>query len=114
MRTRIEEATMKLLKINDEHKAFFRKGDEFIPITSIERDDLVLLIDFVAADNEIEMDAITKENHIEDPTAKLIYEHVFAALNDLVAHRDDYLKQWREEFELLKAHYGIAEKKDSE
>lgn len=111
---RIGRDTMKLLEINDEHKAFFWKDGEPIPITSIERDDLTLLIDTIAADGEIEMDEVSKENPIDDPTAKLIYEHIYAALNDLIVNRDDYQKQWREEFESLKTHYGIVEKGDQE
>ena len=110
---------MKLLKIDENHQASFFRDDEWIPITSIERNDLVLLIDAVAIEDDVELDECSDGLFIANPTAKLIYEKIYGVLKDLVDNRDDYLREYKASFETLKINQGLtgkandAEKADS-
>lgn len=99
---------MKLLKIDENHQASFLKDTEWIPIISIERDDLVLLIDAVAVEDNVELDECSDGLFIADPTAKLIYEKIYTVLKDLIDNRDDYLIQYKSDFEALKVEQGLA------
>ena len=40
---------MKLLKIDDSHEAFFKKDEDWVSVTAIERDDLASLIALLQA-----------------------------------------------------------------
>lgn len=99
---------MKLLKIDDSHEAFFKKDEDWVSVTAIERDDLASLIDAVAGEDQIELDECTQERFIVNPTAKLIYDNLYTTLKDLVENRDDCLKQYRDDFEALKVRYGLG------
>lgn len=104
---------MRLLKIGDDHEAFFRKDEDWASVTAIERDDLVILIDAVAGENQIELDECTQERFIVNPTAKLIYENLYTTLKDLVENRDECLKQYKEDFKTLKTRYGLEQDDES-
>ena len=40
-------------------------------------------------------------------SAKSIYENVYKVLKDLADNRDEYLKQYKENFEMCKKEYGL-------
>lgn len=100
---------MKLLKIDEGNQASFMKDGEWIPIISIERDDLVSLIDAVAVGEGVEIDECSDGLFIADPTARLIYKNIYAVLKDLIDNREDYLAQYKADFEALKVAYGLGE-----
>ena len=105
---KIERDIMELLRIDPQtHEAFFRKNDEWIPIIAIERDDLVNLVDLAATDDDVKLDECAKDLFIKDATAKSIYENVYKVLKDLADNRDEYLKQYKENFEMCKKEYGL-------
>ena len=105
---------MKLLKIDESQKAFYRKENAWVPIVSIERDDLLALIDSLATADSVELDECSESLFIADPTARLIYENIYKALKDLSDNRDDYLREYRASFEDLKKSYGLSAAEDVE
>jgi len=98
---------MKLLKIDESNNAYFSKDNEWVPIVSIERDDLLSLIDRLAVEEIVELDECNNALYIADPTARLIYKNIYNALKDLSDNRDDYLRSYKAEFEKLEKSYGL-------
>ena len=64
---------MKLLSIDSEHNGLFLKNDEWASIDSLQKEDIVGLIQAAAA-NHIEVDELTEERYIKHPASKTIYE----------------------------------------
>ena len=99
---------MELLRIDPQNnEAFFKKDNDWMPITSVERDDLVDLIDLVAKEDSVGLDECTQTLFIKDDTARTIYENIYKVLKDLSDNREEYTKEYREEFEACKEKYGL-------
>ena len=94
---------MELLRIDDEHKAFFKKQDKWVPIIDIEKDDILELVRNVASTEAIEIDECTEERFIVNPVEKDIYEQLYLALNDLSTNREAYCAEIDERFKTIKA-----------
>ena len=98
---------MKLLRINEQHQGFFLKNDDWVSMESIEKEDILYLIE-AAAINEIELDEPTEDLYINNPAAKTIYDQLFAVLKELNENREAYLADIDREFDELERKYGIV------
>ena len=98
---------MKLLKINEQHQGFFLKNGDWASIESIEKEDILYLIEATAV-NEIEMDEPTEDLYINNPAAKTIYDQLLAVLKELNENRESYLADIDHEFDELERKYGIV------
>lgn len=94
---------MELLRIDNEHKAFFKKRDKWIPIIDIEKEDILELVRDVASTETIEIDECTEEKYIVNPVEKDIYEQLYLAINDLVVNRHAYCEDIDQRFETIKS-----------
>ena len=98
---------MDLLRINEQGGQFFKKG-VWVPISDIERDDLLDLIKATANHDVIGLAECNESSPIKDPIAKTIYEQVYKVLKDLDTNRATYLASIDEEFDELERGYGLT------
>lgn len=106
--TKEGKSIMDLLKIDESNEAYFLKNGERVPITEIERDDLVELVAVASSNEKVSMDECTEKNDIVNPIAKTIYVHIYSTLKDLSDNRETYLHKAKEDIEALKKEYGLA------
>lgn len=99
---------MELLKIDENHRAFFSRNGEWASVQDIERDDLLALIDKVAENNDIHLDECTAENDIVDQIEKTIYQQLYTILHDLDDKREAYLSDIDSEFDELERQYKLG------
>ncbi len=99
---------MDLMKISDTQEGLFYKNGTWVPISEIERDDLLELIKLTASHDHIGLVECNENAPIKDPIAKTIYEQVYKVLKDLDANRATYLASIDEEFDELERGYGLA------
>lgn len=97
---------MKLLSIDSEHNGLFLKNDEWASIDSLQKEDIVGLIQAAAA-NHIEIDKLTEERYIKHPASKTIYEKLSEVLLELEQNREIYLSAIDQEFNELEREYGL-------
>lgn len=97
---------MKLLKIDSDHNGLFLKNGEWASIDSLQKEDIVYLIQTAAA-NHIEADEPTEERYIKHPASKTIYEKLLEVLIDLERNREIYLSEIDQEFNELEREYGL-------
>lgn len=98
---------MDLLRINEQEGQFF-KNDVWVPISDIERDDLLDLIKAAASSDHIGLVECNEDAPIKDPISMTIYEQVYKVLKDLDVNRATYLASIDEEFNELEREYGLA------
>lgn len=98
---------MKLLEINEQHRGFFLKNGDWASIESIEKEDILYLIEATAV-NEIELDEPTEDLYINNPAAKTIYDQLLAVMKELNENRESYLADIDREFDELERKYGIV------
>lgn len=101
---------MELLRIDEQHDAYYLKNHSWSLVRDIERDDLLYLIQMVAENDEIEMAECTSDNEIINPIEKTIYLEVYSALKDLADNRETLLAEIDAEFEELERKYCLEEK----
>lgn len=94
---------MELLRIDDKHKAFFKKDGNWVPVIDIEKDDILELVRNVASDEVIEIDECTEERFIVNPVEKAIYEQLYLAISDLVKNRGAYCEDIDQRFATITA-----------
>lgn len=99
---------MDLLRINDEQEGQFFKNGVWVPISDIDRDDLLELIKATANHDHVGLVKCDENAPIKDPIAKTIYEQVYKVLKDLDINRATYLASIDEEFDELERGYGLA------
>lgn len=97
---------MKLLSIDSEHNGLFLKNDEWASIDSLQKEDIVGLIQAAAA-NHIEVDELTEERYIKHPASKTVYEKLSRVLLELEQNREVYLSEIDREFNELEREYGL-------
>ena len=98
---------MDLLRINEQEGQFFKNG-AWVPISEIERDDLLGLIKAAANHDHVGLVECNESTPIKDPIAKTIYEQVYKVLKDLDVNRTTYFASIDEEFDKLEREYGLA------
>lgn len=98
---------MDLLRINKQEGQFLKNG-VWVPISEIERDDLLELIRATANNDHVGLVECNEDAPIKDPISKTIYEQVYKVLNDLDINRATYLASIDEEFDRLEREYGLA------
>lgn len=98
---------MELLSIDKDRCAYFARGAERIPISQIEKEDILHLVETVATSESIEMVACDDKHPISNPIEQTIYENLYAALHDLSDNRDIYLKEIDEEFEKFESQMSL-------
>ena len=98
---------MDLLRINEQEGQFY-KNDVWVPISDIERDDLLDLIKAAASNDHVGLVECIEIRIIKDPISKTIYEQVYKVLKDLDINRATYLASIDEEFDELEREYGLA------
>lgn len=89
---------MELLSIDGNRCAYFARGAELIPISQIEKEDILHLVEAIATSESVEMVACDNEHPISNPIEQTIYENLYSALHDLSDKRDIYLKEIDEKF----------------
>lgn len=98
---------MDLLRINEQEGQFY-KNEVWVPISDIERDDLLDLIEATANNDHVGLVECNESTPIKDPISKTIYEQVYKVLKDLDINRATYLASIDEEFNELEREYGLA------
>lgn len=99
---------MDLLRINDKQEGQFFKNGVWVPISDIERDDLLELIKAIANHDQVGLVECDESAPIKDPIAKTIYEQIYKVLKDLDVNRATYFASIDEEFDELERGYGLA------
>lgn len=94
---------MELLRIDDEHKAFFKKENKWVPVIDIEKEDILELVRNVASNETVEIDECTEERFIVNPVEKAIYDQLYLVINDLVENREAYCEDIDQRFETIKS-----------
>lgn len=101
---------MNLLKIGDKHEGLYLKDGKWMPIASIEADDLVFLVETVANTEEaIGLDECNDGNPINNPIERTIYEEVYKVLKELADNREAYLAECKDKLSELEKKYGLEE-----
>lgn len=98
---------MELLSIDANRNAYFARGTERVPISQIEKEDILHLVETVATTESVEMVACDEEHPIKNPIEQTIYENLYAALRDLSDKRDIYLREIDEEFEAFESKMAL-------
>lgn len=99
---------MDLLKISDTQEGLFYKNGTWVPISEIERDDLLELIKQTASHDHVGLVECNENAPIKDPIAKTIYEQVYKVLKDLDEKRATYVAAIDEEFAALERKYDLT------
>jgi len=87
------EIFMKHLKIEDQ-KAYFKKGDSWMVVTEMTKDDLLNLAYAAIEDENFETDAYN-EALLPNPAHKIIYQQINGQLMDLHNRRACFLEEVR-------------------
>lgn len=100
---------MDLMKISDTQEGLFYKKGSWVPVSDIERDDLLELIKLTANHDYVGLVECNEDAPIKDLIAKTIYEQVYKVLKDLDENRTTYLAAIEEEFADLERKYGLTQ-----
>lgn len=92
---------MELLKIDGKGKAYFARGNAMVPISQIEKEDILQLVKDIAISAEASMDLCDSEHLIKSPIEETIYVNLYNALQDLKENRALYLRDIDEKFNAL-------------
>lgn len=84
---------MKHLKIEDQ-KAYFTRGESWMVITNMTKDDLLNLAHAAIEDDNFETDAYN-EASLPNPAHKIIYQQINSQLIDLHNRRDAFQEEMR-------------------
>ena len=84
---------MKHLKIDDK-KGYFTRGESWIIITDMTKNDLLNLAHAAIEDADFEMD-VFDENLLPNPAHKIIYQQIYGQLTELHNRRDAFLEEAR-------------------
>lgn len=84
---------MKHLKIEDQ-KAYFKRGESWIAVSEMNKEDLLNLAHAAVEEENLEMDAF-EEAALPNPAHKIIYQRVSSQLNELHSRRADFLEEVR-------------------
>ena len=98
---------MELLSIDENRCAYFARGAELIPISQIEKEDILHLVETIATSESVEMVACDDKNPISNPIEQTIYENLYATLHDLSEKMDIYLKEIDEKFETFESKMSL-------
>lgn len=98
---------MELLSIDENYKAYFVRGSNQVPISQIEKEDILHLVKIIATSESVAMIACDEEHPIKNPIEKTIYENLYAILHDLSDKRDIYLREIDEKFEAFESKMAL-------
>lgn len=84
---------MKHLKIEDQ-KGYFKKGESWIVVTELTKDDLLNLAHSAVEDADFEVDAYD-EAKLPNPAHKIIYQHISGQLAELHNRREAFQEEVR-------------------
>ena len=84
---------MKHLKIEDQ-KAFFKKGENWIVVTEMTKEDLLNLAHAALEEDDFETDPFC-ESALPNPAHKIIYQQVSGQLNELHKRKDAFQEEVR-------------------
>lgn len=90
---------MELLSIDERQNAYFSRDGSRVPISQIEKEDILHLIEAIAVSGSITMTACDAEHPIKNPIEQTIYENLYSVLHDLSENREIYLREVDEKFE---------------
>lgn len=100
---------MKLLEIRDSHDAYYKKEGSWVPISAIEKGDILPLVKAVATLESVEMDECARTKNIANQIDKTIYVNLYELLNDLRNKKDVYLDEISRQFDELEIKMGLRE-----
>lgn len=84
---------MKHLKI-DEQKGFFKRGDNWVVVSEMTKEDLLNLAHAAIEDEEFETDSYD-ESLLPNPAHKIIYQNIKGQLDDLHNRRSAFQEEAR-------------------
>ena len=84
---------MKHLKVEDK-KGYFTRGESWIVITDMTKNDLLNLAHAAIEDADFEMDEFD-ENSLPNPAHKIIYQQIYGQLMELHNRRDAFQEEVR-------------------
>lgn len=84
---------MKHLKIEDQ-KGFFTRGESWLVVTEMTKDDLLNLAHSAVDEVDFEMDDFD-ETKLPNPAHKIIYKKISGQLSELHYRRDAFLEEIR-------------------
>lgn len=91
-----EKRYMKYLRVDNRKGQFFKDGN-WVDITSLGKDDLMILVRAALEDEQFEIDEFD-EDALPNPAHKIIYKHVYQQLTDIRARRNEYQEAKRNLF----------------
>lgn len=98
---------MELLSIDGNHRAYFAREAKFVPISRIEKENILHLVETIATSESVEMIARDDEHPISNPIGQTIFENLYAVLHDLSGKRSIYLKEIDEKFEAFESKKSV-------
>ncbi len=84
---------MKHLKIEDQ-KGFFKRGESWIVVSELTKDDLLNLAHSAVEDADFEIDTYD-EVALPNPAHKIIYQHISGQLTELHSRREGFMEEVR-------------------
>lgn len=84
---------MKHLKIEDQ-KAFFKRGENWMVVTDMTKEDLLNLAHSAIEEDDFETDKYD-EALLPNPAHKIIYQQINTQLTELYKRRDSFLEEVR-------------------
>ncbi len=88
-----ERIYMKHLKIEDQ-KAFFKRGENWMVVTDMTKEDLLNLAHSAIEEDDFETDKYD-EALLPNPAHKIIYQQINTQLTELYKRRDSFLEEVR-------------------
>ena len=98
---------MKHLKIEDQ-KGFFTRGESWIIVTDLTRDDLLNLAQAAVEEVDFEMDAFD-EAKLPNPAQRIIYQKISGQLSELHSRREAFQEEIRNVYKDAYSKYCVEE-----
>lgn len=100
-----EDIYMKHLKI-EEQKGFFKRGENWIAVSELTKDDLLNLAHAAVEEEDFETDAYD-EASLPNPAQRIIYQRICSQLNELHSRRADFQEEVKNVYKEAYSKYCI-------
>lgn len=88
------EIFMKHLRIDDDRNGYFRRGDSWIVVTEMTKDDLLNLAHAAVEEEDFELDAY-EDSKLPNAAHKIIYQKIWGQLTELHNRREAFQEEIR-------------------
>ena len=88
------ETYMKHLKIDVDQKGYFKRGESWIVVTEMTKDDLLNLAHAAVEEADFELDTFD-DAKLPNPAHKIIYQKICGQLTELHNRRDAFQEEMR-------------------